>query len=73
MTAMSDNLLMLLHMVEKCPDAYEKQLAKIREEAKKGAAELCQVAIIGGIMDAAGVVQAAKAIWMMRIWEKKNP
>lgn len=42
--AMSDNLLMLLHHVESCPDAYEKQLGRIKEQALSGAAELCQVA-----------------------------
>lgn len=42
--ALADNLLMLLHSVESCPDAYCNQLVKIKEQAMRGAAELCQVA-----------------------------
>ena len=42
--ALAENLLMLLHSVESCPDAYCNQLVKIKEQAMRGAAELCQVA-----------------------------
>ena len=42
--ALADNLLMLLHSVESCPDAYCSQLGKIKDQAMRGAAELIQVA-----------------------------
>ena len=42
--ALADNLLMHLHCVESCPDAYCQQLAKIKDQAMRGAAEMVQVA-----------------------------
>lgn len=44
METMSEHLLSMLHRVEECPRRYEDQLAGIKEQAMKGAAELCQVA-----------------------------
>lgn len=44
LSALADNLLMLLHHVEDSPDAYIRQLDKIKDQALHGAAELCQVA-----------------------------
>ena len=42
--SLADNLLMYLHSVETCPDAYCSQLVKIKDQAMHGAAELIQVA-----------------------------
>lgn len=41
---LAENLLPMLHQVERCPEAYCSQLTKIKEQALRGAAELVQVA-----------------------------